>query len=83
LIIVSIGDLDTKNTVEIMDLLLKINQQNETTCIMVTHNPDLECYAHRILFVLDGCFQKQVINREQCRIDYEEYSKYLSKNENE
>jgi ABC-type molybdenum transport system ATPase subunit/photorepair protein PhrA len=29
------GDLDTKNTVEIMDLLLDINQKRKTTCIMV------------------------------------------------
>jgi putative ABC transport system ATP-binding protein len=25
-----------------MDLLLKINKERRTTCVMVTHNPDLE-----------------------------------------
>lgn len=73
------GDLDTKNTVAIMDLLLAINQVTSNhkggccfnrlrnsplavpdqdkglTCIMVTHNPDLECYADRVLYVEDGC----------------------------
>ena len=29
------GDLDTKNTVEIMDLLLEINLSQKTTCVMV------------------------------------------------
>ena len=48
------GDLDTKNTVDIMDLLLSINQNEGITCVMVTHNPDLECYADRILYVSDG-----------------------------
>lgn len=48
------GDLDTKNTVDIMDLLLSINQNEGITCVMVTHNPDLECYADRILYVADG-----------------------------
>merc|ERR1719251_444368 len=48
------GDLDTKNTLEIMDLLLEINQTKNVTCIMVTHNPDLEVYASRILYVMDG-----------------------------
>jgi putative ABC transport system ATP-binding protein len=76
--IFSSGDLDTKNTIEIMDLILDINQRRGTTCIMVTHNPDLECYANRILYVQDGCFQKQAINQEQCRIDFEEYSKFLN-----
>jgi putative ABC transport system ATP-binding protein len=28
------GDLDTKNTIEIMDLLLSINQRRRTTCVM-------------------------------------------------
>jgi putative ABC transport system ATP-binding protein len=29
------GDLDTRNTVEIMDLLLEINHSHKTTCVMV------------------------------------------------
>jgi putative ABC transport system ATP-binding protein len=35
------GDLDTRNTVDIMNLILQVNQKQKTTCIMVTHNPDL------------------------------------------
>lgn len=58
------GDLDSKSTVEIMNLLLDLNNfghENEgnghngdivpCTMVMVTHNPDLECYAHRILYI--------------------------------
>jgi putative ABC transport system ATP-binding protein len=53
------GDLDSKSTINIMDLILKINRigpQGEgpshgTTCVMVTHNPEIECYADRILYV--------------------------------
>lgn len=52
------GDLDTKSTIEIMDLILSINRlgprgdgENKATCVMVTHNPDIECYADRILYV--------------------------------
>jgi putative ABC transport system ATP-binding protein len=29
------GDLDTKNTIQVMDLLLSINQKLKTTCLMV------------------------------------------------
>jgi putative ABC transport system ATP-binding protein len=60
-----------------MDLLLQINQVEKVTCIMVTHNPDLECYADRILYVRDGRFERQSINREQTRIDYDSYMQYL------
>jgi len=63
------GDLDTRNTVEIMDLLMDINLQRKTTCVMVTHNPDVECYADRILYLSDGKFEKQAINSKQNRLD--------------
>ncbi len=53
------GDLDSRSTVQVMDLLLNINRvgprgegpQTATTFVMVTHNPELECYADRILYV--------------------------------
>lgn len=49
-----------------MDLILNINrvgprgdgEEFATTCVMVTHNPELECYADRILYVQDGVFVK-------------------------
>ena len=52
--------------VSVMDLLLNINRVGPagegeltgTTCVMVTHNPELECYADRILYVQDGVFVK-------------------------
>lgn len=71
------GDLDTRNTVEIMDLLLKINLNRKTTMIMVTHNPDVECYADRILYVSDGRFVKQILNEIQVPLVYEHYENYL------
>jgi putative ABC transport system ATP-binding protein len=53
------GDLDSRSTIQVMDLILHINrvgprgdgEQSATTCVMVTHNPELECYADRILYV--------------------------------
>lgn len=31
--------------------------------VQVTHNPDVECYADRLLYLEDGKFVKQAINR--------------------
>jgi putative ABC transport system ATP-binding protein len=76
------GDLDTRNTVEIMDLLLDINQRQGTTCIMVTHNPDLECYADRIFYVRDGCIARQAVNRVQTKLDYDSYMKFIDEQNN-
>jgi len=48
------GNLDTKTSTEIMELLQGLNQEG-MTIIMVTHSPDCAKYAHRMLQVSDGC----------------------------
>jgi putative ABC transport system ATP-binding protein len=73
------GDLDTQTTIEIMDLLMHINRMAQMTCLMVTHNPDVECYADRILYVSDGSFVEEVENQEPFSLNYDEYQKYLHK----
>jgi putative ABC transport system ATP-binding protein len=47
------GNLDTKTSQEIMELLLRLNQDG-MTIIMVTHSPDCARYARRIMRVSDG-----------------------------
>lgn len=83
------GDLDTRSTIEVMNLLLAINNfgytsdQKKCTMIMVTHNPDLECYADRILYIKDGKIVKQVLNEVQTPLELEAYLKFLNINNNE
>jgi putative ABC transport system ATP-binding protein len=60
-----------------MDLLLRINLNKKTTCIMVTHNPDIECYADRILYVSDGKFATQILNEVQTPLILEHYLEFL------
>eukprot|EP00163_Fabomonas_tropica_P032147 TRINITY_DN7938_c0_g1_i2.p2 TRINITY_DN7938_c0_g1~~TRINITY_DN7938_c0_g1_i2.p2 ORF type:complete len:282 (+),score=64.47 TRINITY_DN7938_c0_g1_i2:233-1078(+) len=72
------GDLDTRNTIEIMDLLSDINETQGTTMIMVTHNPDVECYAQRVIYVKDGVFEKECINRSPTRLNYDDYVAWLN-----
>jgi putative ABC transport system ATP-binding protein len=80
------GDLDSTSTIEVMNLLLSINkfgpdsEGNRTTIIMVTHNPELECYADRILYVQDGVFLKQILNEYQIALTVEEYISYINSN---
>lgn len=62
-----------------MDLLLAINLEHNTTCVMVTHNPDVECYADRLLYLEDGKFVKQVFNKIQSVLVFEDYLEYLKK----
>jgi putative ABC transport system ATP-binding protein len=48
------GNLDTERSREIMDLLAGLNRDQGITVLMVTHEPDMAEYAHRIVRLVDG-----------------------------
>jgi putative ABC transport system ATP-binding protein len=48
------GNLDTARSREIMDLLTRFNRERGLTIVMVTHEPDMAEYAHRIIRFVDG-----------------------------
>lgn len=48
------GNLDTKSGDEIMDLLLRLNQENNTTLIIVTHDPEVADLTQRVVSIRDG-----------------------------
>ncbi len=55
------GNLDTKNTREMMNLLQELNSDG-MTIIMVTHNPECAQYARRILHLSDGLLMAEEKN---------------------
>jgi len=48
------GNLDTKRSHEIMELLTGLNQDHGLTVAMVTHEADVAAYARRTIAFLDG-----------------------------
>ena len=48
------GNLDTKMSREIMDVLRELNEQDDMTIVMVTHEEDMAEYAHRLIWMIDG-----------------------------
>lgn len=48
------GNLDTKRSVEIMEILCELNATLGITILMVTHEPDMARYASREIDCLDG-----------------------------
>jgi len=48
------GNLDTKNSDAVLQMLLKSNQELGQTTLMITHNPEAAAIASRILYMRDG-----------------------------
>ncbi len=48
------GNLDTARSHEIMELLAGLNREQGITVLMVTHEPDMAEYAHRVIHFRDG-----------------------------
>jgi len=57
------GNLDSKTSVEIMNLFNEIHA-NGNTVILVTHEEDIAAYAHRIIRLRDGLIESDNINKE-------------------
>ncbi|MBE6894346.1 MAG: ABC transporter ATP-binding protein [Ruminococcaceae bacterium] len=48
------GNLDSKTTEQVMDMLIDISQKNNITFVMVTHDNELAKKAKRIVTLVDG-----------------------------
>ena len=48
------GNLDSRTSVEIMDILQRLNEDEGLTVVLVTHEPDIAAYAQRALEFRDG-----------------------------
>ncbi len=48
------GNLDTKNSAAVLEMLLKSNRELGQTVLMITHNPEAATIASRILTMRDG-----------------------------
>ncbi|MBX5140361.1 ABC transporter ATP-binding protein [Rhizobium lentis] len=59
------GNLDTKTSVEIMDLMTRLNREQGITIVMVTHEPDIAAYAERLLRFVDGKLETELEHRRR------------------
>ncbi len=48
------GNLDTRTSHDIMNMLVSLNRDERVTIVLVTHEPDIAGYADRVLTVRDG-----------------------------
>jgi putative ABC transport system ATP-binding protein len=68
------GNLDSRTSLEIIDIFQKLNQDSRITIILVTHEPDIARYASRQVVFRDGkVIQDQSFQPRQAAEDLSQY----------
>jgi putative ABC transport system ATP-binding protein len=55
------GNLDSKAGQEIMDLLLRLNREGNTTLLIITHDPRIAAQAQRTIVIRDGLVEEKML----------------------
>ena len=58
------GNLDTKTTVEIMELMVRIARKNHQTLVIVSHDDEIAGYADRVIHIVDGVVSSDYYNEQ-------------------
>ena len=61
------GNLDSTTTRQVLYRILEMSKQDGTTFVMVTHEPDLAACADRIITILDGQVQSNVVQSDEVK----------------
>lgn len=72
------GNLDSKNTQDVLGILGELNQKEKATIMMVTHDPLSASYCHRILFIKDGQIYNEIHRGESRQKFYQKIVDVLS-----
>ncbi len=52
------GNLDSRTSIEVMEIFQRLNRERGITLVLVTHEPDIAQYAQRIVVFKDGKIRK-------------------------
>jgi putative ABC transport system ATP-binding protein len=52
------GNLDSRTSVEVMEIFQRLNRERGITLVLVTHEPDIAEYASRVIVFKDGRIKK-------------------------
>ncbi|KAA6447254.1 ABC transporter ATP-binding protein [Bacillus swezeyi] len=54
------GNLDSKSSKDVMEMLESINRSEKTTMMLVTHDPQAASYCNRVVFIKDGKLYSEI-----------------------
>lgn len=64
------GNLDSKASQDVMELLTQLNKEEKATMMLVTHDPVAASYCDRIIFIKDGQLFNEVNCKDDCPLFY-------------
>ena len=54
------GNLDSRTSVEVMEIFQRLNRERGITLVLVTHEPDIAQYAQRVVVFKDGKIKRSI-----------------------
>ncbi|PFE08074.1 ABC transporter ATP-binding protein [Bacillus cereus] len=72
------GNLDSKSACDVMELLTKLNKENSTTMMLVTHDAMAASYCDRIVFIKDGQLYNEIYCGDNRKVFYQKILEVLA-----
>jgi len=62
------GNLDSKASLEVLQLMQDVCRKRGKTIVQVTHSPEAAQFGSRIITVRDGCIQEEIVEQPQVKV---------------
>ncbi len=72
------GNLDSKASKDVMELLSMMNQEQEATMLLVTHDAQAASYCDRVIFIRDGSLYSEIHQGESRQVFFQKIIDTLS-----
>lgn len=73
------GNLDTRTTIEIMEMMVSMARENHQTLVIVTHDVEIAAYADKIYHIIDGIISSVEDNtQKQISVGSQEAAKIIA-----
>ncbi len=54
------GNLDSRTSIEVLDIIQRLNDEQGLTVVLVTHEPDIAAFSKRMLVFRDGKMRSDI-----------------------
>ncbi|MDD8048665.1 MAG: ABC transporter ATP-binding protein [Thomasclavelia sp.] len=64
------GNLDSKNSHEILTIFKELNEQDGISIVLVTHDPQIASYSSKLLYIRDGIIDQTIERKDLTQKEY-------------